>query len=225
MLNSAARKLTEVMERLIDGTGKITSSACQYYRGTHRSLTDGSQTISHTNDKIASRITRPTTSRTRPADPFLAAFHRDVDVTTRGFRQPALWRTDNNLLYRADNRPPEVIFREGFQTRGTASSLLNHESGDPNSGFVATTRREALLNQSGFRRTYIYTIDVPGGVDLGAMASERVYQHIHTTQQEEIAFPGGIRPEFIVGARLRSPLEWESDEFIPNPHYRPRESR
>ncbi|MEV6324284.1 hypothetical protein AB0M45_24315 [Nocardia sp. NPDC051787] len=225
MRNASTRKLVEALTRLVEVTDNVSTFLSQRYRGTARNLNDVAIALPSADSTQAYtfRVDRPTTSRRRPTDPFEAAFRRDIDVTTHGLGQPALWRTDSNLLYRSDNRPPEVIFGEGFQVRNTDSHLGEHEAGTP-SGLVSTSRTEDFGRGRVFRRTYIYTIDAPGGIDLGTMASQRFYSHLWTTQQEEVAFPGGIRPEYIVGVRLRDPLPGQPTGFIANPNYRPRES-
>ncbi|OQS16854.1 hypothetical protein B0T36_04225 [Nocardia donostiensis] len=216
----------EVLTRLVDSTHEVTTLLSRRIHGVSRNL-DGVATVAPGADgDLASTITasKPMTSRRRPKDPFEAAFRRDIDVSTHGLGQPALWRTDVNVLYRHDNRPPEVIFAEGFQVRNSDSHLGEHEAGTP-SGFVSTTRAEIIGKGTSFRRRYIYSIDAPGGIDLGEMAAQRFYSQQWTTQQKEVAFPGGIRPEFIVGARLREPRPGEPAGFIENPNYRPRPSQ
>ncbi|WP_326599174.1 scabin-related ADP-ribosyltransferase [Streptomyces sp. NBC_01803] len=86
---------------------------------------------------------------------------------------------------------------------------------DP-SAFVSTSRREDIGEDFGGK--YTYELDVPGGIDVNQSIGP------HSLEYEmEIAFPGGIRSEFIRGARPYDYATGELGELIPNPHYRPRE--
>ncbi|MGV9802826.1 scabin-related ADP-ribosyltransferase [Mycobacterium sp. NPDC003449] len=102
-----------------------------------------------------------------------------------------IFRDDNDLLYREDTRPPEVIFAEGFAinpaTRGLSKVF----------DFISTTRNPELgyLQPDSNQRRFRYTIDAPGGLDVN-----RTVCIGPSDYQQEISFPGGIRRENIASA-------------------------
>ena len=79
------------------------------------------------------------------------------------------YRDDNDLLYREDTRPPEVIFAEGFAIHP------DHRNTSKVSHFISTSRHPDLdyskAPNLGYAkakttgRVFRYTIDAPGGVD------------------------------------------------------------
>ncbi|MDV3128456.1 DUF3626 domain-containing protein [Mycobacterium sp. 21AC1] len=102
-----------------------------------------------------------------------------------------IFRDDNDLLYREDTRPPEVIFAEGFAinpvTRGLSKVF----------DFISTTRNPELgyLPPDSNQRRFRYTIDAPGGLDVN-----RTVGIGPSAYQQEVSFPGGIRRENIASA-------------------------
>ncbi|NKY48145.1 scabin-related ADP-ribosyltransferase [Nocardia cerradoensis] len=140
-----------------------------------------------------------------------AAVDPSVDISDMGV--DPRWRTDNEPLYRSDNRPPAVIFDEGFSPRDPSfTDLSQYVEDDVPSAFVSTSTREDIGEEFGGRFTY--ELDAPGGIDVNETLGA------HTMEYEsEVAFPGGIRGEFIVGARSYSYSTGEYGDFIPNPNY------
>ena len=152
-------------------------------------------------------------------DPLHAANNPDVDVD-RISPDPS-YRTDCRQLYRADGRSPEVIFAEGFEPRDVVNGQYDLEQyvlvNQP-SPFVSTSYDHDLYKDwrsAGFN----YYIDAPGGIDVNATIGD---EH-RWADQVEVAFPGGIATEFIVGA---CPVDPDGrteimDDCVDNPHYEP----
>ncbi len=119
---------------------------------------------------------------------------------------------EDELLWRWDTRHPRDIFRSGFQPRvnlgdvlggrmtaNTAINLRSYVANGRDSIFVSTTRSNwgPRYRASLFR----YDIFAPGGIDVNPTLGSHQYEN-----QNEIAFVGGIRGEFIYGA-----LEYDSN--------------
>jgi hypothetical protein len=113
-----------------------------------------------------------------------------------------------------------VIFNEGFlpwDVNGQYDLVEYVLENDP-SPFVSTTYDHDLYKDWD-GAAYNYYIDAPGGVDVNETIGD---QHPHANE-EEVAFPGGLDREFIVGA---CPVDGETDteimsECVDNPHYDP----
>ncbi|MFD7169720.1 scabin-related ADP-ribosyltransferase [Streptomyces violascens] len=150
-------------------------------------------------------------------DRLAAATDRSVDLDQLGM--PAVWRTDDAPLFRNDNRLPEAIFDNGFEPLDPSHVDLGEyvREGDP-SAFVSTSFRDDIGDDFGGK--YTYEIDVPGGIDVNATMGDHPLAY-----EKEVAFPGGIRPEYIKGARPYDYRTGELGDFIPNPHYRPEVER
>jgi len=139
------------------------------------------------------------------------------------------------VLSCSDSRlPPEVIFDQGFAPRDPsytnlgAANTLNSES-----VFVATTRDPLVhyLVPTPDEPVYRYTIEAPGGIDVNATLGS----YARHGAEQEIAFPGGIRRENVVGVQRILPptvhgtnpdgsprVEIPDDEpFESNPHFNP----
>ncbi len=170
------------------------------------------------------------------ADRPSAQFDPRVDAASIevGYENPngiVHFRTDGHLLFREDTRGPEEIFRKGFRPRKPGVTNLSHMAADMPSAFVSTSRNPNLhhLGQSKpGEPVYRYVIDAPGGVDVTATFGQ-IYGGDH---EHEVAFPGGIRTENIVGAQkvltVPTPAEMFRNEgtavrgdFVPNVKYRP----
>ncbi|MDT0268835.1 ADP-ribosyltransferase [Streptomyces sp. DSM 44915] len=152
-------------------------------------------------------------------DPLYAANNQAVEVE-RISPDPS-FRTDCRQLYRADGRAPEVVFAEGFEPRDVTDGQYDLEQyvlvNQP-SPFVSTSYDHDLYKN--WRSAgYNYYIDAPGGIDVNATIGD---QH-RWADQEEVAFPGGIATEFIVGAcPVDSATRTEiMTECVDNPHYEP----
>ena len=126
-------------------------------------------------------------------------------------------RTSTELLYRSDNRPPEEIFRDGFQVRDASNNDLNrfvHSNGPSN--FVSTTRDENLYKQ--WPAEYRYTVDSPGGIDVDATMPNGPFGPGSYAPESEIAFQGGVPAEHIVGGHPVLP-DGNLGNWAPNPNY------
>ncbi|MFF8259184.1 hypothetical protein [Streptomyces virginiae] len=146
-----------------------------------------------------------------------AATDDSVDLDQLGM--PVVWRTDESPLYRSDNRPPEAIFESGFDPLDTSRvNLVEYVEESEHSAFVSTSYRDDIGDDFGGK--YTYELDVPGGIDVNTSMGPHPLDY-----EKEIAFPGGIRPEYIKGARPYNYATGEVGELIPNPNYRPEAER
>jgi uncharacterized protein YukE len=146
----------------------------------------------------------------RTNDPLHAAADRSVDAS----RLPgdAVWRTSDEPLWRNDNRPPSEIFQDGFQPWNNHNTdLAGYVRNNDHSVYVGTTRDPNL----GWDTTYRYDVDAPGGIDVNKTIPDNIFSN-----EQEIAFPGGVRTENIKGAYERLP-DGSFGNYIPNPHYNP----
>ncbi|WP_046505111.1 ADP-ribosyltransferase [Streptomyces odonnellii] len=153
------------------------------------------------------------------ADPLYAAADRRVDLD-RITPAPS-WRTNCKQLYRADSRPPEIVFEQGFHPKATLDGQYDIEKyvlvNQP-SPYVSTSYDHDLYKQW-YKSGFNYYIDAPGGVDVN-----RTIGSTHKwADQEEVAFPGGISRELIVGV---CPVDKQKKteimtECVDNPHYKP----
>ncbi|MEU9256280.1 hypothetical protein AB0D66_31225 [Streptomyces sp. NPDC048270] len=142
-----------------------------------------------------------------------AATDDSIDLDQLGM--PVVWRTDDAPLYRSDNRKPEDIFESGFEPLDPSRVDLRHyvEESDE-SAFISTSYRDDIGEDFGGK--YTYELDLPGGIDVNTSMGPHPLDY-----EMEIAFPGGIRPEYIKGARPYNYATGELGDLIPNPNYRP----
>ncbi|MFC7828536.1 hypothetical protein [Streptomyces sp. NPDC057375] len=147
-------------------------------------------------------------------DRLAAATSRDVDLDQLGME--VVWREGHEPLFRSDNRAPADIFDNGFEPLDPSNTNLQRyvEESD-HSAFVSTSLRDDIGDEFGGK--YTYEIDAPGGIDINETLGEHPLAF-----EEEIAFPGGIRSEYIKGAYPYDYRTGELGEFIPNPNYIPR---
>lgn len=151
-------------------------------------------------------------------DPLTAAADPRVDGD-RITPEPA-FRDNCSQLYRADGRPPAVIFDEGFLPKDTVNGQYDLEAYvlvNQASPYVSTTYDHDLYKQ--WKSDWNYYIDAPGGIDVN-----RTIGDTHRwAQQHEVAFAGGIRSEFVVGACPvdRTAKQEIMSECVDNPDYRP----
>ncbi|QFR00418.1 hypothetical protein F9278_34370 [Streptomyces phaeolivaceus] len=152
-------------------------------------------------------------------DPVHAAADRRVDVDR--ITPDPVWRTTCGTLYRSDSRGPAVVFAQGFLPRDVIDGQYDIESyvlvNQP-SPYVSTTYDHDLY-KTWYKSGYNYYIDAPGGVDVNRTIGD---QH-KWADQVEVAFPGGIRTEFVIGV---CPVDKKTktekmSECESNPHYRP----
>ncbi|EPH92633.1 Heat-labile enterotoxin alpha chain, partial [Enterococcus faecalis 06-MB-DW-09] len=148
-----------------------------------------------------------------------------------------VWRSNiggadiRERLFRYDDRGPDEIFRHGFAPRLNPNSasqftwdLHDHVAGgdNPRSVYVSTTR--TLISSDGEIEVwqpdvpldqdidiqYVYEIFAPGGIDVNASYGS----NSPFVDENEIAFPGGIRPEYIRSVRHVA-YERSSNNQIP----------
>ena len=126
-------------------------------------------------------------------------------------------RSTTELLYRSDNRPPSVIFDEGFQVRDATNNDLDRfvRTNGP-SNFVSTSRDEDLYKRWG--SSYRSTVDAPGGIDVDATMPNGPYAPHTSAPESEVAFQGGVPAENIVGAHPVLPGGALGD-WMPNTNY------
>ena len=141
------------------------------------------------------------------------------------------FRVDNNRLFRDDTRLPIAaggqpgIFNVGFAPRDSSNiDLRNHVDGE-HSAFVATTRRQDLNflgpPKGDDGRVFRFHIEAPGGIDVNATLGKH-----RDANQQEVAFPGGIRPENIAGVEQVTSgtapfFPVRTGEFRANPNFKP----
>ena len=130
------------------------------------------------------------------------------------------WRTSCGTLYRADGRGPSVVFEEGFRPRDVVNGQYDLEKyvlvNQP-SPYVSTTYDHDLFKK--WKSAFNYYVDAPGGVDV----NKTIGDTHKWADQQEVAFPGGIAREYIVGfcpvdKRTRTEIMSECES---NPHYQP----
>jgi uncharacterized protein YukE len=138
------------------------------------------------------------------------AVDRSVDVES--ITPQPVWRETAEPLFRFENRPTETIFNDGFAPRNPANTdLLDYVQNNTPSAFVSTTQNDVLAWGSKFR----YEIQAPGGIDVNQSLGKVIFPG-----EQEIAFPGGIQPQYIKGANPLGP-NGELGEWIPNPGFKP----
>ncbi|KUN01865.1 hypothetical protein AQI95_29360 [Streptomyces yokosukanensis] len=152
------------------------------------------------------------------ADKLEAAADRNVDL---GRITPApAWRTTCGTLWRNDNRAPGAIFEQGFFPRDVENGQYDIEQyvlvNQP-SPYVSTTYDHDLYKT--WKSKYNYYIDAPGGIDV----NKTIGDTHKWADQVEVAFPGGIARQYIVGAcPVDKPTKTEIlDDCVSNPYYRP----
>ncbi|TKI25142.1 hypothetical protein FC683_24625, partial [Bacillus cereus] len=146
------------------------------------------------------------------------SWHTDLNTSEPRWRPQEVVDTDGRTrldtrqrLIRWDRRPPNEILRDGFIPQVISedptleeTDLYNYAKLNHNSFFVSTTKTQ--LNKKKYVWTprssttgiiYQYEIYAPGGLDV----NESLSNESPWPNQMEVAFPGGIRPEFIRSVR------------------------
>jgi hypothetical protein len=153
------------------------------------------------------------------ADKMFAA--ADRRVTTDRITPAPSWRTDCKQLYRADSVAPQLIFEQGFHPGAPVDGqydLAQRALADQSSPYVVASYDHDLYKDTD-RTVYNYYIDAPGGVDVNKTLGD-THQR---AAANEVAFPGGISRERVVGAcpvdvAKRTEIMAECQD---NPHYQP----
>ncbi|KMJ45893.1 hypothetical protein AB204_06805, partial [Xenorhabdus khoisanae] len=118
------------------------------------------------------------------------------------------------ITYRGDTRSPDEIFNDGFKPWGTSKDLYKHtlDAQDPPSYFISTTTSPGVAAEFGSEfytsKGFVYAIKDKKGVGIDVNAT--LGKASEFGKEAEIAYPGGITSEKILGA---SPVS-ESGDFI-----------
>lgn len=166
----------------------------------------------------ATRAAAPANSCPAVADRLYAAADRRVDVD-RITPDPA-WRANCLQLYRTDGRGPEIVFEQGFHPKAPLDGQYDIEKyvlvNQP-SPYVSTSYNHDLYKS--WKNGWNYYIDAPGGVDVNKTIGDT---HKYA-DQVEVAFPGGVARQFIVGVCPVDKVEKVEimSECVDNPHYEP----
>jgi hypothetical protein len=126
-------------------------------------------------------------------------------------------------LYRGDNRDPNKIFNEGFDSRGKNTNVGSHQAGGKDTSYVPTSVSEseaikfAKDGQPAGGKSYVYDIDNRGlhSVDVNATTKNPWFEN-----EREIAIFNRVPPQNIYGAREVLP-NGQLGPLLPNPNYRP----
>ncbi|WP_436534740.1 ADP-ribosyltransferase [Actinoplanes sp. HUAS TT8] len=145
----------------------------------------------------------------------------DHDVRLARITPRPVWRAGCGTLYRSDSRAPAVVFEQGFAAKDVDHGqydILKYVLDNQPSPYVSTTYDHDLY-RSWYKSGYNYYLDAPGGVDVNRTIGSR---HKYADQLE-VAFPGGIRREFVIGV---CPVDKTTKTEImadcqDNPNYRP----
>ncbi|MDC9598287.1 scabin-related ADP-ribosyltransferase [Xenorhabdus anantnagensis] len=110
---------------------------------------------------------------------------------------------DYLITYRGDTRSFTEIFEKGFETRGPSNDLYLHalDNKNPPSNFISTTtdpsKTIGFATNYGSQSGYMYTMKTNNGIDVNkVLGSKSPYPG-----EAEIAIPGGVKSEDILGAR------------------------
>ncbi|QYX78526.1 scabin-related ADP-ribosyltransferase [Streptomyces akebiae] len=154
-----------------------------------------------------------------PPEPDRLAVAKDRDVDLSQLGVDVVWREGQEPLYRSDNREPAEIFANGFEARDLSNTdLRQYVREDDPSAFVSTSYREDIGDDFGGK--YTYEIDAPGGIDVNKTLGAHPLSY-----EEEVAFPGGVRSEYVKSAAPYDYGTGELGEPISNPHYIPEGER
>ncbi|WP_149826645.1 scabin-related ADP-ribosyltransferase [Streptomyces tailanensis] len=148
------------------------------------------------------------------------AFAADRSVDIQAINPAPVWRGTDETLWRiGGKRPLDQIFSEGFTVRDPLETSLDImvRTGQP-SAFVSTTTDKNLIWDGIFK----FEIEASGGIDVGKTFERSMgpdaWRASGWASENEIAFPGGIAPEFIRGA-YRMDAQNNLLEWIPNPNF------
>ncbi|MFD5751144.1 ADP-ribosyltransferase [Streptomyces sp. NPDC127033] len=154
-------------------------------------------------------------------DKMFAAVDHRVEVAR--ITPTPYWRTDCRQLYRADGRAPQLVFEQGLHPDAPLDGrydLSRHTAAGQGSPYVSASYDHDLYKSTvGDKPVYNYYIDAPGGVDVDrTLGAPR-----QPVGSDEVAFPGGVSRERIVGAcpvDLAKKTETMA-QCQDNPHYKP----
>ncbi|MDW6092418.1 hemagglutinin repeat-containing protein [Vibrio rhizosphaerae] len=113
--------------------------------------------------------------------------------------------------YRGDSREPDIIFNEGFQTRGNSTDLLAHalDNTKPPSNYIPTSKSADVA--ADFDPDYIYVVRPVNGIDVNkTLGADSPFP-----TELEIAIPNGVAPKDIRAVTLP-----DQQVSILNPNYK-----
>ena len=125
-------------------------------------------------------------------------------------------------LFRGDARPPEQVFQDGFQPRGTSTDLLDYARNNTPSVYVGTSKSADVAadfaTNGGLRDGYVYaTKPAAGGIDVDqALGASSPFP-----AEQEVVFPGGLSPSEIRGATPISADGQFGTHSVLNPNFKP----
>jgi hypothetical protein len=104
------------------------------------------------------------------------------------------------VTYRGDGRTHETIFQEGFKSKGTSTDLAHYAATNDPSIYISTSIDPEVAidfaTMYGTKDGTLYTVKAQGGIDVNkTLGSKSPFP-----EEQEIAFPGGISSENILGA-------------------------
>ena len=123
----------------------------------------------------------------------------------------------SGYLYRGErsSKSPDVVFPQGIQPKGTNTNLLEHATTNTAKSIYVPTSKDLAIGE-GFagKNGWVYVIDSDRGIDLNSTLGPKS----PFPEQNEVAMPGGILPEEIVGGyKVNKGIRTE--DLIPNPNY------
>ena len=120
------------------------------------------------------------------------------------------------ITYRGDARPPDEIFKTGFQPKGANTDLVKYTSYNTPSVYVSTSKSADVATQFAGKGNYVYIVHPQNGIDVNKVLGGSS----PFPDEVEIAVPGGIGTQNIVGARQVN-SKGMLGALIPNPYYQP----
>ena len=121
-------------------------------------------------------------------------------------------------LYRGDARDVNVIFEQGFQSKGVRQNIVEFVTLNHPSNFVSTSSSLKSAHSLHSEGDWVYIIQ-PHSTPEWIDANQEIGDHIWDDEFEFIA-RGGVHPEDIVGAyQIRDSGAKPVDDFILNPNF------
>nr|WP_312483201.1 MULTISPECIES: RHS repeat-associated core domain-containing protein [Pseudomonas] len=148
-----------------------------------------------------------------------SSLSKDISYVNDGEPQPASPESKYKYLYRGDTRSQDIIFEDGFKSKGDSNDLQLHvyDNNEPPSNFISTsTSPEVGIDFGTAYRTkpgYLYTLRLLKGIDVNNEKGLKV----PFPDEKEIAVPKEVKREDILGV---TPLKADGSYkgySIPNP--------
>ncbi len=157
----------------------------------------------------------PTSNLPATTDPHIAPVAANPHVDPNKISPPPVWANHDGTttVNRFDHRPPfgepgknNGPFHEGFKPWPDANphgDLATYQAGNSPSMYVGATTNQNMGSGGKWNNMWGYTIRPPAGqhgVDVNATL-DQAGMFNPKPHENEIAFPGGIKPDHIVGAQ------------------------